>query len=304
MVKNKQIDWMRFRPLYFILSLTLILVGIWNLTTYGLNLGVEFRGGMELEYKLQNYENVENAKDEISKLGLPVYSMQTTVDNTFIVKTGQLTNEQNLQLEAKIKETLGEGSEKLRTEMVGPSLSRDLITKTFYGVVISIVAISIWVSFQFKKISFGIFAAVATIHDALIVVGLYSLLGRFFGATADFLFVTAVLTTLSFSVHDTIVVYDRIREIVKKHGGRIYDVSNLALSQTMRRSVFNSLTIIFMLTSLTLLGDGSIRWFAAALLIGVVSGTYSSPFIAVPLLVTFDNLKLKARLPRKAQKRA
>ena len=109
----------------------------------------------------------------------------------------------------------------------------------------------------------------------------------------DFLFVTAVLTILSFSVHDTIVVYDRIRESQRKLGGSLYDLANKALSETMVRSLNNSFTIIFMLIALILLGGETTKWFAVALLIGTISGTYSSPFVAVPILVTWDELQKK-----------
>ncbi len=118
-------------------------------------------------------------------------------------------------------------------------------------------------------------------------------MGHFWGAEVDFLFVTAALTTLSFSVHDTIVVYDRIREVNKKKRGEIIQVADQAVNETMRRSVNNSLTIIFMLLALIFLGGETIRWFGVALLIGTISGTYSSPFVAVPLLVTWEEMVKK-----------
>jgi len=127
-------------------------------------------------------------------------------------------------------------------------------------------------------------------HDSFILIGSYSILGHFFGAEVDFLFVTALLTTLSFSVHDTIVVFDRIREIGKGDREATPDVANRALTETMVRSLNNSFTIIFMLMALLLLGGTTIKWFAVALLVGTILGTYSSPFVAVPLLVTWDTL--------------
>ena len=135
----------------------------------------------------------------------------------------------------------------------------------------------------------------AMLHDSLILIGLYSLFGHLWGAEVDFLFVTAVLTILSFSVHDTIVVYDRIREIQKKSDQDIKHLANVALTETMVRSFNNSMTIIFMLLALVLLGGSTIKWFAVALLLGTISGTYSSPFVAVPILVTWDELESKLR---------
>jgi preprotein translocase subunit SecF len=136
-------------------------------------------------------------------------------------------------------------------------------------------------------------------HDSLVLIGLFSLFGHFWQAEIDFLFVTALLTILSFSVHDTIVVYDRIRESQRKFGGNLYDLANKAITETMVRSLNNSFTIIFMLVALVLLGGSTLKWFAVALLIGTVSGTYSSPFVAVPLLVTWDEIIQKVRSRKK-----
>ena len=130
------------------------------------------------------------------------------------------------------------------------------------------------------------------LDECLVLLGIFSLLGHFFGVETDLLFVTATLTVLSFSVHDTIVVYDRIRELQKRHSNEsVYDLANQAVGETMIRSLNNSLTIIFMLLALFLLGGVSTRFFALALLIGTISGSYSSPFTAVPLLVIWDDLK-------------
>jgi preprotein translocase subunit SecF len=132
-------------------------------------------------------------------------------------------------------------------------------------------------------------------HDSLVLIGSFALLGHFFGVEIDFLFVTALLTILSFSVHDTIVNYDRVRELKRKFGGSLYDLANKATSETMVRSLNNSFTIIFMLVALILLGGETIRWFAVALLIGTISGTYSSPFVSVAILVTWDEIQKKLK---------
>jgi preprotein translocase subunit SecF len=129
-----------------------------------------------------------------------------------------------------------------------------------------------------------------------VLIGSFSILGHFFGAEVDFLFVTALLTILSFSVHDTIVVFDRIREMRKTDSRGISELADTAVSETMVRSINNSFTIIFMLLALILLGGETIRWFAVALLIGTFIGTYSSPFVAVSLLVTWDEISKKMSL--------
>ena len=149
-------------------------------------------------------------------------------------------------------------------------------------------------AYRFKSVKFGVCAVLAMLHDTLVLLGSFSLLGHFLGVEVDTLFVTAVLTILSFSVHDTIVVYDRIRESLKLHRQADFTHTvNSAVTTTLTRSVNNSMTIIFMLLSLFLLGGPTIHWFILALLIGTISGTYSSTFTAAPLLVVWENLQKK-----------
>ena len=150
----------------------------------------------------------------------------------------------------KIREDFkNQNAEELRFEIVGPSIGPELIKKTIYALSIATFLILIWVAIQFKSIKFGVSAILAMLHDTTILIGMFSLLGHFYGAEVDFLFVTAVLTILSFSVHDTIVVYDRIREKQTKEGGELTYIANSALTETMNRSLNNSFTIIFMLLS-------------------------------------------------------
>jgi preprotein translocase subunit SecF len=193
--------------------------------------------------------------------------------------------------------------EELRFETVGPSIGPELVKKTVYAIVIAAGVILIWVAYQFKNFKFGVSAILAMFHDSFILIGTFSVLGRFFNAEIDFLFVTALLTTLSFSVHDTIVVFDRIREIGGKNIENLEEVGNQALTETMVRSLNNSFTIAFMLVALVLLGGSTIRWFAVALLVGTILGTYSSPFVAVPLLVSWDGLLDRVKTLKERGKR-
>lgn len=263
--------WMRFRYIYFAISAVFLTLGIFSLFKWGLNLGIDFTGGVVTEYQLSSGE-IKNEK--------------------YGVKSDEEIN--------KIRENIKiQGAKELRFEVVGPSIGPELIKKTLYALGISATLILFWVAIQFKSIKFGISATLATLHDSLILIGGFSLLGHFMNVEIDFLFVTAVLTILSFSVHDTIVVYDRIREKQRKYdpviGSDITKIANSALTETMVRSLNNSFTIIFMLLSLVLIGGDSVRWFAVALLIGTISGTYSSPFVAVPILVTWEELEKKLK---------
>jgi preprotein translocase subunit SecF len=178
---------------------------------------------------------------------------------------------------------------------VGPTLGKELVIKTLTGVSIAAVLLLFYIAWRFKDRMYGVSAILAMLHDSLVILGIFSLLGHFVGVEVDSLFVTALLTILSFSVHDTIVVYDRIRESIRKYPKESFTtLVNKAVNDTLVRSINNSLTIIFMLLALFLLGGESIRWFVFALLIGTISGTYSSPFVAAPLLVVWQE-KFKSK---------
>lgn len=260
-------NWMKYRSLYLFISLFVLGAGVSGFFKWGMKVGIDFTGGIVAEYKLKDGET-----------------------ETFKYKP--LSKEESEKVRKDFKDL---GAEEIRFENVGPSIGPELIKKTVYALLISAFLILLWIAYQFKSIKFGVSATIATLHDSLVLLGAYALLGHFFGAEIDFLFVTAMLTTLSFSVHDTIVVYDRIRETQKKYGGSMREVANKAITETMVRSLNNSFTIIFMLLSLILLGGETTKWFSVALLIGTISGTYSSPFVAVPILVTWDEVEKKLR---------
>lgn len=187
----------------------------------------------------------------------------------------------------------------LRKETVGPVLGAELLKKTVTAALIAMLAILLYVAYAFKNFKFGISAVIALVHDLLVVVGLFSLFGHFLGVEVDTLFVTAFLTTMSFSVHDTIVVFDRIRELLRRGEKLSFDaICDKALTETIGRSTANSFTIVFMLLALALLGGETIRWFVIALLIGTVSGTYSSPFVATPILILWDRWEKRRKFSK------
>ncbi|KKP85640.1 MAG: SecF protein [Candidatus Roizmanbacteria bacterium GW2011_GWA2_35_8] len=182
----------------------------------------------------------------------------------------------------------------LRSETVGPILGKETMTKTLIASLLAVLGILIYMSLAFKGFNYAFSAVLAMIHDFLVVVGCYSLMSHFYKAELDTMFVTAVLTTMSFSVHDTIVIFDKIREYLRDEGrGNIEYYANKALTETMVRSLNNSMTIVFMLLALTLMGGATIKFFIITLLIGTITGTYSSPFIATPILVWLEKKKHK-----------
>lgn len=276
--------------LYFIISAIVILPGLYSLIRFGLQPSIDFTGGSIIEVQGSELKIEEQFKgiEEIELI-----SIQNTNENTYLLKLKPIDEAKKGEILNKLNEKYGE-VEELRFETVGPVLGKELIRKTLIAVVLAAGFILAYVAYQFKDKKYGICAVLAMFHDSLVILGIFSLLGHFKGVEVDTLFVTALLTSLSFSVHDTVVVYDRIRETIKNHPKANFEtVVNKALTETMSRSVNNSLTIIFMLTCLWLLGGQSIKWFVFALLIGTISGTYSSPFVAAPLLVVWERIKKK-----------
>jgi preprotein translocase subunit SecF len=297
------IDWLRHKKIYFSISASLIIVCIYALFTWGLKLGVDFRGGTIIEYKITKEISTEEATKTIENAGFEVTSVQKTGEGTYLFKFPPISVYEKGAIKEELVELIGEEVDELRFETVGPSMGPELIKKTLYAIIISAGMMLLWIAYQFKSFKFGVSAILAMLHDSFILIGSFAILGHFMSAEVDFLFVTALLTTLSFSIHDTIVVFDRIREIKKKHGGEMVDVANRALTETMVRSLNNSFTIAFMLMALLLLGGTTVKWFAAALLIGTILGTYSSPFVATPLLISWDraierikSIKLKTKM--------
>lgn len=285
---------MRFKVLYFLLSSLIIVPSIWSLVNFGLKPAIDFTGGALLEIKIIPQEGKEIGESSIRRSAgadYDLHSIQPTGENTSIIRTKPISEDEKQLLLEKLKASLGEVEQK-RFETVGPIIGKELLTKTITAIIIAAFFILLFVAYRFKEIKFGICAILAMFHDTLILLGSFSLLGHFLGVEVDTLFVTAVLTTLSFSVHDTIVVYDRIRESKRIHpSAEFVDLVDKSVAETLGRSINNSLTIIFMLAALYLFGGITIRWFVLALLIGTISGTYSSTFTAAPLLVVWENFR-------------
>jgi preprotein translocase subunit SecF len=301
--KAHMIKWMNYRLVYLMISGTMLFAGVFSLIKWGLKPSVDFTGGSVLELKFDKQISTEQASNIVKEDGIDVTSVSSIGTNSYIFRLPAISDQQKQEILTTLGQSLGNVSEQ-RFELVGPSIGPELIKKTYYAIFVSAGAILLWVAYQFKSIKFGASAILAMFHDSLVLLGSFSLLGHFLGVEIDFLFVTAMLTILSFSVHDTIVVYDRIRESQKKFGGTLHELADKAITETMVRSLNNSFTIMFMLVALVLLGGTTVKWFAVALLIGTISGTYSSPFVAVPLLVTWDEAmpKLKSLFSKISKK--
>ncbi len=286
---------MRFKVFYFLLSLVLILPGLYFLLTSGLKLGIDYTGGALLEYKFSTTVDTLKLKDQVTSQGVEVGQIIQSGENTYIIRTKPIEADKIIS----IKEALAKnypGLQEQRVENVGPVIGNELKQKAILALLLATLMIVLYISFSFRKVPkptsswrFGVAAIVALFHDVIIVLGVFAILGKIYGVEIDTLFITALLTVVGFSVHDTIVVFDRIRENLTKHMGmKFNDVANLAVIQTIGRSLNTSLTVVFVLLALLLFGGETIRWFTVALLVGIISGTYSSIFNATALLAWWE----------------
>lgn len=285
---------MKYKVWFFIFSTLVILPGLFYLITSGLKLGIDFTGGALLEYEFfpspqKNYE--KPTTDNLSKYGV----ITPEQNNTFIIRTKPIEQEQLQQLKKELGDRFGK-FEVRREENVGPIIGEELKQKAVIAIVLACIMIVLYITYAFRKLPkpassfrFGIAAIVALVHDVLVVLGLFAIFGKLLNVEIDTLFVTALLTIIGFSVHDTIVVFDRIRENLPKHLGKKFtEVADISITQTLARSLNTSLTVVFVLLALLLFGGVTIKWFVAALLIGIISGTYSSIFNATALLVFWE----------------
>lgn len=288
------IHFSKYFKIYILISALVIAPGVYSLLRFGLKPSIDFTGGSLLQYKFEKRVEQKVVEEEAKEQQVEIFSIQTSKNNSLIIRTNPINQAKasvfKQALEQKTKEKITE----LRFETVGPTLGKELMQKTITAMIIAIFAILFYIGWSFRNITWGVAAILALFHDLLVLIGSFSLFGHFLGIEVDALFVTAVLTTTSFSVHDTIVVCHRILEIKKLRPKlEIRDATDLALTETMVRSLNNSLTIVFMLLALVILGGTTVRWFAVALLIGTITGTYSSPFVATPILIFLHELKSK-----------
>lgn len=299
-------NFMKYKNIYFAISLLFLIPGIISLFLFGLKPAIDFTGGSLLEVKFteQQQQLSQNQIQEYLDKSYELSSFISSGDHLPAGKAGQYVlkgkaiDQEQKEIVLGLLETGYGQVEELRFEAVGPTLGRELLNKTLVAVILVSGIITFYVWRQFSELKFGVCAILAMFHDSLILLGVFSILGHFFQVEVDVLFVTALLTTLSFSVHDTIVVYDRIRELKKNNPRKsLVSLVNTAVTETLARSINNSVTIIIMLLALALLGGETIRWFSVALLIGAVTGTYSSTFTAAPLLLLWEDIsaKLKSR---------
>jgi preprotein translocase subunit SecF len=288
------------RKLWYAISLIVILPGVLSMILFGMRRGIEFTGGTLWEIEFSKEVTTESIGDVLGAHGLDGARVQLAENTSgesnrvavIRVKELQQGSAEKDQVAAAITDEVGPFTE-LQLSSVGSSVSRDISRRAVYAVALASVGILAYMAFAFRNTQnpalYGICALVAMLHDVLVVLGIFSILGEFADVEIDSLFVTALLTIIGFSVHDTIVVFDRIREnLARRIAPTFEEVVNYSLAQTIVRSLNTSMTVVFTLLALYLFGGETTKEFVLALLIGVVSGTFSSIFNASQLLVSWE----------------
>jgi len=289
-----QINYLKYKKIYFIFSGILVLGSLVSLLAFGLKPGIDFTGGsiLEVEYKTVRPSNQE-IKDNLNEFGLSDIYVQPTGEKGVILRMEEISEEIHQRIIQKLKEN--NELEELRFESIGPVIGRELKEKTKVVVIFSLLAIVSYIAFAFRKLTFpakswqyGLTSLIALFHDILIPLGIFSILGKFSGVQIQIPVIVALLTVLGYSINNTVVVFDRVREnLFRKVGGNFEEVVNKSLNQTLTRSLNTSLTTLFVLIAIFFLGGETLRYFSLALILGIIAGTYSSFFLVSSLLVTW-----------------
>lgn len=280
------------RRLLLAISAALVLVSLVLLLAVGVNLGIDFTSGSLARVEL-GVQGERNAIEEtLLSEQIPGAEVQASDGSTYLIRTAELSDAQKDRME-EILSGAYPAFELISFDFVGPVIGAELTRNAALAVAGASIAILLYLTWSFRSIEnsfrYGLIAVLTLVHDVLILLGIFAVLGQVMGLQVDSMFVTAALTVAGFSVHDTIVVFDRIRENQARYRGAGFArIVNFSLNQTLDRSLNTSVTAIFVLAALLLLGGPTIREFILALLIGIVIGTYSSIFTASQLLVVWD----------------
>jgi len=289
-----------YRKIFYIISGSLFAISMLAFVVWGLKPAIDFTGGslLEVEY-VEQKPDINTVRERVNNLNFGNVSIQPIGDNGFLVRLRDISEEEHADLLLALHPVSSLLVEK-RFDSIGPVIGKELTRKAWLAIIFVILMIVLFIAVTFRKVSrpvsswkYGVVAIVALIHDVGLPVGVFSALGQFYNVEVDILFVTALLTILGFSVHDTIVVFDRIRENLRKGAGSFEDTVERSLKQVSGRSIKTSLAILIVLVSLFVFGGETTKYFTLTLILGIVFGTYSSLFLASPLLVTWHKYKEK-----------
>jgi len=286
----------KYRKIFYIFSGLLVAASILALVLWQLNFGIDFTGGtiMEINFLAERPSN-DQIREKIKDVDLGSVVLQPTQDKGLILRFKNIdeTVHQDILKKLASEQTPDKVLEETRFDSIGPAIGQELKVKAYWAIGLSLIAILIYIAWAFRKVSrpvaswkYGLAAILALFHDLLITIGVFSILGHFLNVEVDLAFIAALLTILGYSINDTIVVFDRIRENLKYSSWDDFEQTlDTSVNQTMARSINTTLTTLMPLFALYFIGGATLHWFALALIIGITLGAYSSIFQATPFLL-------------------
>ena len=291
------------RNWFFLFSFLVIVPGVvFLIINPGLRLGIDFTGGSTMTVKFSESVTQEELRTELTRIGQVDATVQSFGEDTYFIRTRQLSDQDKDALVNQLEASLSQDGVDVSSDFVSPVVARDTILNGIYAVVAASIGIFIYLWWAFRSVPrpfrYGIAAIIALVHDLVIVIGIFAILGNLLGLEVNTMFLVAVLTVIGYSVNDTIVVFDRLRENVLNYGNRGFAQNvNVSISETIGRSLNTSLTVLIVLLALLLFGGATIRTFLLVLVIGVIAGTYSSIAVASQVLVAWENGDFGRMLP-------
>ena len=293
----------RFR--FLAISGLVILAGIISLGVFGLKAGIEFSSGSQLTLRFEQPVETDQMKQELGALGHDNAIVQTTGEGDFLIRTFELSTNEKVALEEGLESAFGPFTER-GFENIDPVIARQTAQTAAIAVAVAAVGILLYVTWAFRRMPkpfrYGTGAIIALLHDALVALGVFSILGAIFGWEVNLMFIIGILAVIGYSVNNTVVVFDRIREnLLRAHRPVFTEVVNASLAQTFIRSVNTSLTTVIVILALMLFVGAQIQNFAAVMLAGIIAGTYSSLFVAPSILVIWERREWRRLLPRRLQ---
>lgn len=285
--RGNKVDILGKRKLWYTISTTVIVIGLLFLMINGLNLGIDFNGGTLMEFSFAENVTAEEVRAVLERIEIAedskIQQSESAGEHGVIIRAKTLESEEIVTVDNAIREEF-KSAEMLRTEMVGPTIGRELRINALLALIAASIAIVAYISFRFE-FRFAVVSIITLMHDVLITLGIFAILGR----EVNTPFVAALLTIVGYSINDTIVIFDRIRENMKlMHKVPFIKQANTAVVDTLPRSINTSITTLITILAIYFFGGASIQTFMLALFIGMFAGTYSSIFVASPLLVTWQ----------------
>lgn len=291
------IPFTKYRKIYFIFSGIIILASLVSLAVFGLRPGIDFTGGsiLEIEYKETRPSNQE-ILEKLTDFGLGTIYVQPIGERGVILRTKEINKEVHQQILEKLEEG-GIELEERRFESIGPTIGSEMKKKTNIVIVLALLSMIVYIALAFRKIQkplrswqYGVASVIALFHDILIPLGVFSILGKFYGIEISIPIITALLAVLGYSINNTVVVFDRIRENLLRRGEVFEEVIDRSLNQTLSRQINTSLTTLFVSAAIFFFGGETLKYFALTLILGIIAGTYSSIFLAGSILTAWHKL--------------